>query len=264
MLGMRFIAGAVVIEGHRGVFFYAVQGLCLCRAGLTACCSLSSSGLCASKQALVGWREGTKRAGRTGEAGCRSEDPCLGVWVCVCVYLLQTDAVPVPEGLINRWMCCVYGCVRAWGGRRFSVANCDVHTLLLLLHQCVQQCWYLYYIHVCPSSSVFYGGEKAHSQAVAAGGTEPDDEHPSSQWAIFFPSSPSMVLLGLEMHITYKNSHLVYLRSAIGDQRSSLFFVVAPPPTVAQKRRRRRQRRWRRKRGVPFSLEPIDGDGNEK
>lgn len=108
------------------------------------------------------------------------------------------------------------------------------------------------------------GGEKAHSQAVAAGGTEPDDEHPSSQWAIFFPSSPSMVLLGLEMHITYKNSHLVYLRSAIGDQRSSLFFVVAPPPTVAQKRRRRRQRRWRRKRGVPFSLEPIDGDGNEK
>lgn len=230
MLGMRFIAGAVVIEGHRGVFFYAVQGLCLCRAGLTACCSLSSSGLCTSKQALVGWRKGTKRAGRTGEAGCRSEDPCLGVWVCVCVYLLQTDAVPVPEGLINRWMCCVYGCVRAWGGRRFSVANCDVHTLLLLLHQCVQQCWYLYYIHVCPSSSVFYGGEKAHSQAVAAGGTEPDDEHPSSQWAIFFPSSPSMVLLGLEMHITYKNSHLVYLRSAIGDQRSSLFFVVAPPP----------------------------------
>lgn len=189
---------------------------------------------------------------------------CLGV--CVCVYLLQTDAVPVPERLINRWMCCVYGCVRAWGGRRFSVANCDVHTLLLLLHQCVQQCWYLYYIHVCPSSSVFYGGEKAHSQVVAAGGTEPDDEHPSSQWAIFFPSSPSMVLLGLEMHITYKNSHLVYLRSAIGDQRSSLFFVVPPPPTVAQKRRRRRrrQRRWRRKRGVPFTLEPIDGDGNKK
>lgn len=70
-----------------------------------------------------------------------------------------------------------------------------------------------------------------------------------------------MVLLGLEMHITYKNSHLVYLRSAIGDQRSSLFFCCsAPHPTVAQKRRRRR----RRQRRVPFSLEPIDGDGNEK
>lgn len=44
-----------------------------------------------------------------------------------------------------------------------------------------------------------------------------------------------MVLLGLEMHITYKNSHLVYLRSAIGDQRSSLFFVVPPPPPLSRK-----------------------------
>lgn len=188
---MRFIAGAVVIEGHRGVFFYAVQGLCLCRAGLTACCSLSSSGLCASKQALVGWREGTKRAGRTGEAGCRSEDPCLGVWVCVCVYLLQTDAVPVPEGLINRWMCCVYGCVRAWGGRRFSVANCDVHTLLLLLHQCVQQCWYLYYIHVCPSSSVFYGAKRhtPRSSQLAARNLMMNIHHLSGQF-FFLPLHP--------------------------------------------------------------------------
>lgn len=54
--------------------------------------------------------------------------------------------------------------------------------------------------------------------------------------------------------------------SAIGDRRSAqlLIFCCCAPPTVAQKRRRRRQRRWRRKRGVPFSLEPIDGDGNEK
>lgn len=72
-----------------------------------------------------------------------------------------------------------------------------------------------------------------------------------------------MVLLGLEMHITYKNSHLVYLRSAIGDQRSSLFFVVPPPPHCRAKATATAAKAVAEETGRPF-FSRADRRGRER